>query len=402
MSEQVLLTTNRHLFIPKMKNISLLGGFKYENEYVIFLTYEENDSITLGLIKTSDFTCFAEIKSIHSYPLSTKLKLLNLNGIFYILIHYEHTFCTLNIEPFINPNETTFSDESYSHIYDYKDVIDFTFFTIGEFYYILVAEKNEGDYPIIKVLKSNKYEGPYEIINDFGELECIDKTVKNFSSHFNNGILYVTYDLQIENYFVSKLLVFGYSEENGFNILKVDSVNKKEVEKAPCFILNSANSFFYVSIINKKLIKEYDVLSLPKEIMFEKGQIFKKPSNLIQKYINKVEKYDYSGQISSNSLLKIDAKNEFEIVLSSVKFSLKISYLDKRVILVCNGKIKYVSASLYSALSLFVLFDNDLIEIGVNKGKEFFIFPMSKPNRDLVVKVDKTDSIVNFLIGNFK
>ena len=196
-------------------------------------------------------------------------------------------------------------------------------------------------------------------------------------------------------------MIFKYDEGTKFEILMLSSYSFLSNERHAFFIQGKQNNLFISSILSKENSSK-TFLTLPKIISYEKGKFLKKPAKLILNRIISVNDFDFSSKISSNSLLKIDADKPFKLSFNNTDSTMKILFFEQKFAVEKDKKTILILDTKKAVISLFILLDEDIVEIGINKGEEFVSFSFNQSNLDFDVEIVNDKAIKNFQIGSFK
>ena len=390
-----------HIVLDNDETMQIIGSFLYGNVYHLFLTKIVNDKKVLFLYKTKDFTEIIERAEIKKYEKSEIIKLINLSGLYYFVIFSNNKFFCYSVEPFIELNFELIDDLSSTGHETNLNVKDFTIFYINDTFYALLFTENEQNEIETQIFASKEFKSEYKIIKNFGSLHLIDDTVNSLSSYYKDGLVYVLFDSKKHKNYSSKVMIFKYDEGTKFEILMLSSYSFLSNERNAFFIQGKQNNLFISSILSKENSSK-TFLTLPKIISYEKGKFLKKPAKLILNRIISVNDFDFSSKLSSRSLVKIDADKPFKLSFSNTDSTMKILFFEQKFAVEKDKKTILILDTKKAVISLFILFDEDIVEIGINKGEEFVSFSLNQSNLDFDVEIVNDKAIKNFQIGSFK
>ena len=390
-----------HIVLDNDETIQIIGSFLYGNVYHLFLTKIVNDKKVLFSYKTKDFTEIIERAELKKYEKSDIIKLINLSGLYYFVIFSNNKFFCYSVEPFIELNFELIDNLSSKGHETNLHVKDFTIFYINDTFYALLFIENEQKEIETQIFASKEFKSEYKIIKNFGSLHLVDGTVNSLSSYYKDGLVYVLFDSKKHKNYSSKVMVFKYDEGTKFEILMLSSYSFLSNERHAFFIQGKQNNLFISSILSKENSSK-TFLTLPKIISYEKGKFLKKPAKLILNRIISVNDFDFSSKLSSNSLLKIDADKPFKLSFNNTDSTMKILFFEQKFAVEKDKKTILILDTKKAAISLFILLDEDIVEIGINKGEEFVSFCFNQSNLDFDVEIVNDKAIKNFQIGSFK
>ena len=390
-----------HIVLDNDETIQIIGSFLYGNVYHLFLTKIVNDKKVLFLYKTKDFTEIIERAEIKKYEKSDIIKLINLSGLYYFVIFSNNKFFCYSVEPFIELNFELIDNLSSKGHETNLHVKDFTIFYINDTFYALLFIENEQKEIETQIFASKEFKSEYKIIKNFGSLHLVDDTVNSLSSYYKDGLVYVLFDSKKHKNYSSKVMIFKYDEGTKFEILMLSSYSFLSNERNAFFIQGKQNNLFISSILSKENSSK-TFLTLPKIISYEKGKFLKKPAKLILNRIISVNDFDFSSKLSSRSLVKIDADKPFKLSFNNTDSTMKILFFEQKFAVEKDKKTALILDTKKAAISLFILLDEDIVEIGINKGEEFVSFSLNQSNLDFDVEIVNDKAIKNFQIGSFK
>ena len=390
-----------HIVLDNDETIQIIGSFLYGNVYHLFLTKIVNDKKVLFLYKTKDFTEIIERAEIKKYEKSDIIKLINLSGLYYFVIFSNNKFFCYSVEPFIELNFELIDNLSSKGHETNLNVKDFTIFYINDTFYSLLFTENEQNEIETQIFASKEFKSEYKIIKNFGSLHLVDDTVNSLSSYYKDGLVYVLFDSKKHKNYSSKVMIFKYDEGTKFEILMLSSYSFLSNERNAFFIQGKQNNLFISSILSKENSSK-TFLTLPKIISYEKGKFLKKPAKLILNRIISVNDFDFSSKLSSRSLVKIDADKPFKLSFNNTNSTMKILFFEQKFAVEKYKKTILILDTKKAAISLFILLDEDIVEIGINKGEEFVSFCFNQSNLDFDVEIVNDKAIKNFQIGSFK
>ena len=390
-----------HIVLDNDETIQIIGSFLYGNVYHLFLTKIVNDKKVLFLYKTKDFTDIIERAELKKYEKSDIIKLINLSGLYYFVIFSNNKFFCYSVEPFIELNFELIDDLSSTGHETNLHVKDFTIFYINDTFYALLFTENEQNEIETQIFASKEFKSEYKIIKNFGSLHLVDDTVNSLSSYYKDGLVYVLFDSKKHKSYSSKVMIFKYGEGTKFEILMLSSYSFLSNERNAFFIQGKQNNLFISSILSKENSSK-TFLTLPKIISYEKGKFLKKPSKLILNRIISVNDFDFSSKLSSRSLIKIDADKPFKLSFNNTDSTMKILFFEQKFAVEKDKKTILILDTKKAVISLFILLDEDIVEIGINKGEEFVSFCFNQSNLDFDVEIVNDKAIKNFQIGSFK
>ena len=390
-----------HIVLDNDETMQIIGSFLYGNVYHLFLTKIVNDKKVLFLYKTKDFTEIIERAEIKKYEKSDIIKLINLSGLYYFVIFSNNKFFCYSVDPFIELNFELIDDLSSTGHETNLNVKDFTIFYINDTFYALLFTENEQNEIETQIFASKEFKSEYKIIKNFGSLHLVDDTVNSLSSYYKDGLVYVLFDSKKHKNYSSKVMIFKYDEGTKFEILMLSSYSFLSNERNAFFIQGKQNNLFISSILSKENSSK-TFLTLPKIISYEKGKFLKKPAKLILNRIISVNDFDFSSKLSSRSLVKIDADKPFKLSFNNTDSTMKILFFEQKFAVEKDKKTILILDTKKAAISLFILLDEDIIDIGINKGEEFVSFSFNQSNLDFDVEIVNDKAIKNFQIGSFK
>ena len=390
-----------HILLDNDETMQIIGSFLYGNVYHLFLTKIVNDKKVLFLYKTKDFTEIIERAEIKKYEKSDIIKLINLSGLYYFVIFSNNKFFCSSVEPFIELNFELIDNLSSKGHETNLHVKDFTIFYINDTFYALLFIENEQKEIETQIFASKEFKSEYKIIKNFGSLHLIDDTVNSLSSYYKDGLVYVLFDSKKHKNYSSKVMVFKYDEGTKFEILMLSNYSFLSNERNAFFIQGKQNNLFISSILSKENSSK-TFLTLPKIISYEKGKFLKKPAKLILNRIISVNDFDFSSKLSSRSLVKIDADKQFKLSFNNTDSTMKILFFEQKFAVEKDKKTILILDTKKAVISLFILLDEDIVEIGINKGEEFVSFCFNQSNLDFDVEIVNDKAIKNFQIGSFK
>ena len=390
-----------HIVLDNDETMQIIGSFLYGNVYHLFLTKIVNDKKVLFLYKTKDFTEIIERAELKKYEKSDIIKLINLSGLYYFVIFSNNKFFCSSVEPFIELNFELIDNLSSKGHETNLHVKDFTIFYINDTFYALLFIENEQKEIETQIFASKEFKSEYKIIKNFGSLHLIDDTVNSLSSYYKDGLVYVLFDSKKHKNYSSKVMVFKYDEGTKFEILMLSSYSFLCNERNAFFIQGKQNNLFISSILSKENSSK-TFLTLPKIISYEKGKFLKKPAKLILNRIISVNDFDFSSKLSSRSLVKIDADKPFKLSFNNTNSTMKILFFEQKFAVEKDKKTILILDTKKAVISLFILLDEDIVEIGINKGEEFVSFCFNQSNLDFDVEIVNDKAIKNFQIGSFK
>ena len=390
-----------HIVLDNDETMQIIGSFLYGNVYHLFLTKIVNDKKVLFLYKTKDFTEIIERAEIKKYEKSDIIKLINLSGLYYFVIFSNNKFFCYSVEPFIELNFELIDDLSSTGHETNLNVKDFTIFYINDTFYALLFTENEQNEIETQIFASKEFKSEYKIIKNFGSLHLVDDTVNSLSSYYKDGLVYVLFDSKKHKNYSSKVMIFKYDEGTKFEILMLSSYSFLSNERNAFFIQGKQNNLFISSILSKENSSK-TFLTLPKIISYEKGKFLKKPAKLILNRIISVNDFDFSSKLSSRSLVKIDADKPFKLSFNNTDSTMKILFFEQKFAVEKDKKTILILDTKKAAISLFILLDEDIVEIGINKGEEFVSFSLNQSNLDFDVEIVNDKALKNFQIGSFK
>ena len=390
-----------HIVLDNDETIQIIGSFLYGNVYHLFLTKIVNDKKVLFSYKTKDFTEIIERAELKKYEKSDIIKLINLSGLYYFVIFSNNKFFCYSVEPFIELNFELIDNLSSKGHETNLHVKDFTIFYINDTFYSLLFTENEQNEIETQIFASKEFKSEYKIIKNFGSLHLVDDTVNSLSSYYKDGLVYVLFDSKKHKNYSSKVMVFKYDEGTKFEILMLSSYSFLSNERNAFFIQGKQNNLFISSILSKENSSK-TFLTLPKIISYEKGKFLKKPAKLILNRIISVNDFDFSSKLSSRSLVKIDADKPFKLSFNNTDSTMKILFFEQKFAVEKDKKTILILDTKKAVISLFILLDEDIVEIGINKGEEFVSFCFNQSNLDFDVEIVNDKAIKNFQIGSFK
>ena len=390
-----------HIVLDNDETIQIIGSFLYGNVYHLFLTKIVNDKKVLFSYKTKDFTEIIERAELKKYEKSDIIKLINLSGLYYFVIFSNNKFFCYSVEPFIELNFELIDNLSSKGHETNLHVKDFTIFYINDTFYALLFIENEQKEIETQIFASKEFKSEYKIIKNFGSLHLVDDTVNSLSSYYKDGLVYVLFDSKKHKNYSSKVMVFKYDEGTKFEILMLSSYSFLSNERNAFFIQGKQNNLFISSILSKENSSK-TFLTLPKIISYEKGKFLKKPAKLILNRIISVNDFDFSSKLSSCSLVKIDADKPFKLSFNNTNSTMKILFFEQKFAVEKDKKTILILDTKKAVISLFILLDEDIVEIGINKGEEFVSFCFNQSNLDFDVEIVNDKAIKNFQIGSFK
>ena len=390
-----------HIVLDNDETIQIIGSFLYGNVYHLFLTKIVNDKKVLFSYKTKDFTEIIEWAELKKYEKSDIIKLINLSGLYYFVIFSNNKFFCYSVEPFIELNFELIDNLSSKGHETNLHVKDFTIFYINDTFYALLFIENEQKEIETQIFASKEFKSEYKIIKNFGSLHLVDDTVNSLSSYYKDGLVYVLFDSKKHKNYSSKVMIFKYDEGTKFEILMLSSYSFLSNERNAFFIQGKQNNLFISSILSKENSSK-TFLTLPKIISYEKGKFLKKPAKLILNRIISVNDFDFSSKLSSRSLVKIDADKPFKLSFNNTNSTMKILFFEQKFAVEKDKKTALILDTKKAAISLFILLDEDIVEIGINKGEEFVSFSLNQSNLDFDVEIVNDKAIKNFQIGSFK
>ena len=390
-----------HIVLDNDETIQIIGSFLYGNVYHLFLTKIVNDKKVLFSYKTKDFTEIIEWAELKKYEKSDIIKLINLSGLYYFVIFSNNKFFCYSVEPFIELNFELIDNLSSKGHETNLHVKDFTIFYINDTFYALLFIENEQKEIETQIFASKEFKSEYKIIKNFGSLHLVDDTVNSLSSYYKDGLVYVLFDSKKHKNYSSKVMIFKYDEGTKFEILMLSSYSFLSNERHAFFIQGKQNNLFISSILSKENSSK-TFLTLPKIISYEKGKFLKKPAKLILNRIISVNDFDFSSKLSSRSLVKIDADKPFKLSFSNTDSTMKILFFEQKFAVEKDKKTILILDTKKAVISLFILLDEDIVEIGINKGEEFVSFSFDQSNLDFDVEIVNDKAIKNFQIGSFK
>ena len=390
-----------HIVLDNDETIQIIGSFLYGNVYHLFLTKIVNDKKVLFLYKTKDFTDIIERAELKKYEKSDIIRLINLSGLYYFVIFSNNKFFCYSVEPFIELNFELIDNLSSKGHETNLNVKDFTIFYINDTFYALLFTENEQNEIETQIFASKEFKSEYKIIKNFGSLHLIDDTVNSLSSYYKDGLVYVLFDSKKHKNYSSKVMIFKYDEGTKFEILMLSSYSFLSNERNAFFIQGKQNNLFISSILSKENSSK-TFLTLPKIISYEKGKFLKKPAKLILNRIISVNDFDFSSKLSSRSLVKIDADKPFKLSFNNTNSTMKILFFEQKFAVEKDKKTILILDTKKAVISLFILLDEDIVEIGINKGEEFVSFCFNQSNLDFDVEIVNDKAIKNFQIGSFK
>lgn len=390
-----------HIVLDNDETIQIIGSFLYGNVYHLFLTKIVNDKKVLFSYKTKDFTEIIERAELKKYEKSDIIKLINLSGLYYFVIFSNNKFFCYSVEPFIELNFELIDDLSSTGHETNLNVKDFTIFYINDTFYALLFIENEQKEIDTQIFASKEFKSEYKIIKNFGSLHLVDDTVNSLSSYYKDGLVYVLFDSKKHKSYSSKVMIFKYDEGTKFEILMLSSYSFLSNERNAFFIQGKQNNLFISSILSKENSSK-TFLTLPKIISYEKGKFLKKPAKLILNRIISVNDFDFSSKLSSRSLIKIDADKPFKLSFNNTDSTMKILFFEQKFAVEKDKKTILILDTKKAVISLFILLDKDIVEIGINKGEEFVSFCFNQSNLDFDVEIVNDKAIKNFQIGSFK
>ena len=390
-----------HIVLDNDETTQIIGSFLYGNVYHLFLTKIVNDKKVLFLYKTKDFTEIIEQAELKKYEKSDIIKLINLSGLYYFVIFSNNKFFCYSVEPFIELNFELIDNLSSKGHETNLHVKDFTIFYINDTFYALLFIENEQKEIETQIFASKEFKSEYKIIKNFGSLHLIDDTVNSLSSYYKDGLVYVLFDSKKHKNYSSKVMVFKYDGGTKFEILMLSSYSFLSNERNAFFIQGKQNNLFISSILSKENSSK-TFLTLPKIISYEKGKFLKKPAKLILNRIISVNDFDFSSKLSSCSLVKIDADKPFKLSFNNTNSTMKILFFEQKFAVEKDKKTILILDTKKAVISLFILLDEDIVEIGINKGEEFVSFCFNQSNLDFDVEIVNDKAIKNFQIGSFK
>ena len=390
-----------HIVLDNDETMQIIGSFLYGNVYHLFLTKIVNDKKVLFLYKTKDFTEIIERAEIKKYEKSDIIKLINLSGLYYFVIFSNNKFFCYSDELFIELNFELIDDLSSKGHETNLHVKDFTIFYINDTFYSLLFTENEQNEIETQIFASKEFKSEYKIIKNFGSLHLVDDTVNSLSSYYKDGLVYVLFDSKKHKSYSSKVMIFKYDEGTKFEILMLSSYSFLSNERHAFFIQGKQNNLFISSILSKENSSK-TFLTLPKIISYEKGKFLKKPAKLILNRIISVNDFDFSSKLSSRSLVKIDADKPFKLSFNNTDSKMKILFFEQKFAVEKDKKTILILDTKKAVISLFILLDEDIVEIGINKGEEFVSFCFNQSNLDFDVEIVNDKAIKNFQIGSFK
>ena len=390
-----------HIVLDNDETIQIIGSFLYGNVYHLFLTKIVNDKKVLFTYKTKDFTEIIERAELKKYEKSDIIKLINLSGLYYFVIFSNNKFFCYSVEPFIELNFELIDNLSSKGHETNLHVKDFTIFYINDTFYALLFIENEQKEIETQIFASKEFKSEYKIIKNFGSLHLVDDTVNSLSSYYKDGLVYVLFDSKKHKNYSSKVMIFKYDEGTKFEILMLSSYSFLSNERNAFFIQGKQNNLFISSILSKENSSK-TFLTLPKIISYEKGKFLKKPAKLILNRIISVNDFDFSSKLSSRSLIKIDADKPFKLSFNNTDSTMKILFFEQKFAVEKDKKTILILDTKKAAISLFILLDEDIVEIGINKGEEFVSFSLNQSNLDFDVEIVNDKAIKNFQIGSFK
>ncbi|MDD5933674.1 MAG: hypothetical protein PUC70_05285 [bacterium] len=390
-----------HIVLDNDETIQIIGSFLYGNVYHLFLTKIVNDKKVLFSYKTKDFTEIIERAELKKYEKSDIIKLINLSGLYYFVIFSNNKFFCYSVEPFIELNFELIDNLSSKGHETNLHVKDFTIFYINDTFYALLFTENEQNEIETQIFASKEFKSEYKIIKNFGSLHLVDGTVNSLSSYYKDGLVYVLFDSKKHKNYSSKVMIFKYDEGTKFEILMLSSYSFLRNERNAFFIQGKQNNLFISSILSKENSSK-TFLTLPKIINYEKGKFLKKPAKLILNRIISVNDFDFSSKLSSCSLVKIDADKPFKLSFNNTNSTMKILFFEQKFAVEKDKKTILILDTKKAVISLFILLDEDIVEIGINKGEEFVSFCFNQSNLDFDVEIVNDKAIKNFQIGSFK
>ena len=390
-----------HIVLDNDETIQIIGSFLYGNVYHLFLTKIVNYKKVLFSYKTKDFTEIIERAELKKYEKSDIIKLINLSGLYYFVIFSNNKFFCYSVEPFIELNFELIDNLSSKGHETNLHVKDFTIFYINDTFYALLFTENEQNEIETQIFASKEFKSEYKIIKNFGSLHLVDDTVNSLSSYYKDGLVYVLFDSKKHKNYSSKVMIFKYDEGTKFEILMLSSYSFLSNERNAFFIQGNQNNLFISSILSKENSSK-TFLTLPKIISYEKGKFLKKPAKLILNRIISVNDFDFSSKLSSRSLVKIDADKPFKLSFNNTDSTMKILFFEQKFAVEKDKKTILILDTKKAAISLFILLDEDIVEIGINKGEEFVSFSLNQSNLDFDVEIVNDKAIKNFQIGSFK
>ena len=390
-----------HIVLDNDETIQIIGSFLYGNVYHLFLTKIVNDKKVLFSYKTKDFTEIIEWAELKKYEKSDIIKLINLSGLYYFVIFSNNKFFCYSVEPFIELNFELIDNLSSKGHETNLHVKDFTIFYINDTFYALLFIENEQKEIETQIFASKEFKSEYKIIKNFGSLHLVDDTVNSLSSYYKDGLVYVLFDSKKHKSYSSKVMIFKYDEGTKFEILMLSSYSFLSNERNAFFIQGKQNNLFISSILSKENSSK-TFLTLPKIISYEKGKFLKKPAKLILNRIISVNDFDFSSKLSSRSLVKIDADKPFKLSFNNTDSTMKILFFEQKFAVEKDKKTILILDTKKAVISLFILLDEDIVEIGINKGEEFVSFCFNQSNLDFDVEIVNDKAIKNFQIGSFK
>ena len=390
-----------HIVLDNDETIQIIGSFLYGNVYHLFLTKIVNDKKVLFSYKTKDFTEIIERAELKKYEKSDIIKLINLSGLYYFVIFSNNKFFCYSVEPFIELNFELIDNLSSKGHETNLHVKDFTIFYINDTFYALLFIENEQKEIETQIFASKEFKSEYKIIKNFGSLHLVDDTENSLSSYYKDGLVYVLFDSKKHKNYSSKVMIFKYDEGTKFEILMLSSYSFLSNERHAFFIQGKQNNLFISSILSKENSSK-TFLTLPKIISYEKGKFLKKPAKLILNRIISVNDFDFSSKLSSHSLIKIDANKPFKLSFNNTNSTMKILFFEQKFAVEKDKKTILILDTKKAAISLFILLDEDIVEIGINKGEEFVSFCFNQSNLDFDVEIVNDKAIKNFQIGSFK
>ena len=390
-----------HIVLDNDETMQIIGSFLYGNVYHLFLTKIVNDKKVLFSYKTKDFTEIIERAELKKYEKSDIIKLINLSGLYYFAIFSNNKFFCYSVEPFIELNFELIDNLSSKGHETNLHVKDFTIFYINDTFYALLFTENEQKEIETQIFASKEFKSEYKIIKNFGSLHLVDDTVNSLSSYYKDGLVYVLFDSKKHKSYSSKVMIFKYDEGTKFEILMLSSYSFLSNERNAFFIQGKQNNLFISSILSKENSSK-TFLTLPKIISYEKGKFLKKPAKLILNRIISVNDFDFSSKLSSRSLIKIDADKPFKLSFNNTDSTMKILFFEQKFAVEKDKKTILILDTKKAVISLFILLDEDIVEIGINKGEEFVSFCFNQSNLDFDVEIVNDKAIKNFQIGSFK